>query len=107
MPLDPVRPAYHQHRAVQHLEAPLHLRREIHVPRGVQKGHRLISQPEHRLLGEDGDPPVLLQLFRIQEGVFVIHPAQLPDPALQIKDGLRKGGLARIHVGQNAHAYMF
>ena len=77
MPLDAVRAADDKDRVVQHLQGPLHLRREIHMPRRVQEGHLLIPDDRLRLLGKNGDPPVLFHLVCIQEGVPVVHPPQL------------------------------
>ena len=49
------------------------------MPRRVEKGDIRILPGEHRLLGEDGDPPLFLQPICIKEGVPVVHTPQLPD----------------------------
>ena len=81
MPLNPVRAADDQHRIVQHLQDPLHLRRKIHMPRRIQERDVQIFPREHRLLGEDRDPPLPLQLISVQKRIAVIHPAHAPDAA--------------------------
>ena len=78
MALDAVGAADDQDGVIQHLERPLHFRGEVHVARGVQQCHRPFPQGEHRLLGEDGDAPLPLQVVGVQEGVLVVHPSQLP-----------------------------
>ena len=42
------------------------------MPRGVQEGDLPVLQGEHRLLGEDSDAPLPLQVLRIQEGVALL-----------------------------------
>ena len=81
--LDAVRAADHQHGAVQDLQGPLHLRGEVHMARGVQEGHLHVPR-------------------RVQKGVPVVHPPQPPDTAGGVQQGLREGGLPRVHMGQHA-----
>ncbi len=81
MGLDPVGGADDQYGAVQDLQGALHLTGEVHMPRGVQKGDLPVPKGEHRLLGEDGDTTLPLQVLRIQKGVPVVHPAQGADGA--------------------------
>ena len=102
MGLDPGGGADHQHGGIQHLEGPLHLPGEVHVARGVQQGDLRLRQGQQGLLGEDGDAPTALLLVGVQEGVPVVHPAQSPQLAGGVEQGLRQGGLARVHVGQYA-----
>ena len=69
---------------------------------GVQQGDFQLPRLEHRLLGEDGNAPLPLQLVGVQEGVLVIHPAQAADLAGGVEKGLGQGGFPRVHVGQYA-----
>ena len=101
--LDPVGSADHQNGAVQHRQGALHLGGEVHVAGGVQQGDLQMLQREHRLLGEDGDAPLLLHRVGVQKGVPVVHPAQLFQFSAGVEQSLAEGGLARVHMGQNAH----
>ena len=68
---------------------------------GIQKGHFQFIQRQHRLLGKDGNAPLPLNGVSIQKGVPVIHAAQLADGAAAVEQGFGKGGLARVHMGQD------
>ena len=103
MALDPVGAADHQHRIVQHLDRPLGLRRKIHMAGGVQPGNLGIPCAEQSLFGKNRDAPGPLQAVGVQEGIPVIHPPQLADGAGAVEHGLRKGGFARVHMGQHPH----
>ena len=69
---------------------------------GVQQGEVGIPCAQQSLFGEDGDAAGLFQRVGVQKGVLVIHAAQLADRAGTVEHGFRKGGLARVHMGQNA-----
>ena len=105
--LDPVGAADDQNGVVQHLEGALHLAGEVHVAGGVQQGDGHGLQGEHRLFGEDGDAPLPLLGVGVQKGVPVVHPAQAAQLAAGVQKSLGQGGLARVHMGQNAHSQMF
>ena len=100
--LDAVGTADDQHRAVQHPQRPLCLCGKIHMARGIQQRHLSISQGKYRLLGKDGDAPLPFNGIRIQKSVGMVHPAKLANGAAAVKQGLGKGGLTRVHVGQDA-----
>ena len=100
--LHPVGAADDQNGAVQHLEGALHLGGEVGVAGGVQQGELRPLQGENGLLGEDGDPPLPLHGVGVQKGVLVIHPPQLFQPPAGVEQPLGQGGLARVHVGQDA-----
>ena len=106
MTLHAVRPADHQHRAVQHLQRPLHFCGKIHMSGSIQKRHLPVSQSQTGLFGEYGNSPGPLHGVRVQEGVPVIHPPQLPDAALQVQDRLRQSGFSGVHMGQKADVYV-
>ena len=92
-----------QNGAVQHIQRPLHLRGEIHMPRGVQQGGvEVVGQVKGGLLGEDGDAPLPFQCEGIEKGVAVIHPPKGADGAGDIQHGLRKSRFSGVHMGQNA-----
>ena len=106
--LDPVGAADDQHGAFQHLKGALHLGGEVRVAWGVhQDQFFLLPQGQQGLLGEDGDAPLPLQLVGVQIGVPVVHPAKAAQLAPGIEQGLVQSGLARVHVGHHAHAYVF
>ena len=104
--LGPVGGGDHQQGAVQHPQHPLRLGGKVSVARGVHQGELQVLQREHRLLGKDGDAPLPLQGLGVQKGIGVVHPPQLPQGAAGIEEGLGQGGLARIHMGQDAQGQL-
>ncbi len=104
MALHPVGAADDQKGAVQHPEGSLRFGGEVHVAGGVQQGDFQIPGGQHGLLGEDGDAPLPLHGVRVQKGVPVVYPAQLPDGPALVQQGLRQGGFSGVHVGQQAQA---
>ena len=54
------------------------------------------------MLGKDGDPTRLFQRVGVEEGIFVIHPAQLADAARAVEHCLGEGGLAGVYMGKDA-----
>ena len=54
------------------------------------------------LLGKNSDPTGFFQRVCVQKSVLVIHAPQFADRAGTVEHGFRKGGLARVHMGQNA-----
>ena len=76
--LHPVRAAYDQDGAVHDLQCALGLGGEVHVARRVQQGEDGVRKVQQGKLGEDGDAPRPLERIRIQEGVAVIDPPELP-----------------------------
>ena len=100
MPLHPVRAADQQHRPVQHAQGSFHFAGKIHVSRGVHQGDLHPPPVQLRLLGKDGDSPLPLLNVRIQEGVPMIHPARLSQPARGIKQRFGQRGFSRVHMGQ-------
>ena len=69
------------------------------MARGIQQGDLRVLEREHRLLGEDGDAPLPLHGIRVQKGVLVVHPAQLPQGPAPVQQRLGQRGLPRVHVG--------
>ena len=105
--LDAVRPADDEDGAVQHGKDPLRLGGEVHMAGGVQQLDPRVPGGEGGLLRIDGDAPLPLLDVGIQEGVPVVHPAQLADGAALVEQGLGEGGLASVHVGQDAQDQLF
>ena len=52
-------------------------------------------------------PRAFFQAVGIQKGVSVIHPPQLADGSGAVEHGLGEGGLAGVHMGQNAQYDLF
>ena len=78
------------------------------MARGVHQDQLLVlPQGQQGLLGEYGDAPLPLQLVGVQIGVPVVHPAQAAQLSPGVEQGLVQGGLARVHMGHHAHAYVF
>ena len=74
---------------------------------GVQQGDSGVARRKQRLLGKDGDAARFFQAIGIQKGVSVIHPPQLTDSTGAVEHGLGEGGLAGVHMGQNAQYDLF
>ena len=104
--LDAVRPTDDEDGAVQHRQDPLRLGGEVHMAGGVQQLDLRVSGGEGGFLCVDGDAPLPLLDVGIQEGVPVVHPAQFPDGAALVEQGLGEGGLARVHVCKHTYTTM-
>ena len=70
------------------------------MARGIQQRQLPLRQGQHRLLGEDGDPPLPLQGVSIQKGVPVVHPPQLADGPGEVEHSFAEGRFPRVHMGQ-------
>ena len=107
MALHAVRSADHQHGVIQHLQGALSLGGKIHMAGGIQQSNGSIARRKQRLLGKDGDAARFFQAVGVQKGVSVIHPPQLADGTGAVEHGLGEGGLAGVHMGQNAQYDLF
>ena len=107
MALHAVRSADHQHGVIQHLQGALGLGGKIHMAGGVQQGDGGIARRKQRLLGKDGDAARFFQAVGIQKGISVVYPSQLADSTCAVEHGLGEGGLAGVHMGQNAQYDLF
>ena len=107
MALNAVGPTDDQHRRIQYLKRPLHLRRKVHMARGIEKGHFPVPQGQPCLFGEDCDSSGSLQLIVIEKGIAVVDPADFSDAAPKIENALRQRCLSRIHMGKNAQCQFF
>ena len=104
MGLDSVAAADDQHRTVQNRQHPLRLRRKVHMPRGIHQGQVPALSGNSCLLGKNGDAPLPLQQKAIQKRVPMVHPSQHPPGAGDIQKPFGKGGLPRIHMGEQPNA---
>ena len=107
MALDAVGAADDQHSVVEHLQSALRLGGKVHMAGGVQQGDIRTSRFQQGLLGKDGDATRLFQRVGVEEGIFVIHPAQLADAARAVEHCLGEGGLAGVYMGKDAHHQLF
>ena len=73
MSLHSISPADDEHRVVQNLQCPLHLRRKVHMTRRVKKCHGGITQRKDRLFRKDRDAAGALQCKRIEKRVPVVY----------------------------------
>ena len=85
MSLHTVRTADYKNCIVKNLQCPLHLRRKIHMPRSIQKR----NIPHSGLLGKNRNSPRPLLGIRIEKGILMIHPPQLPDLPGHVEHRLR------------------
>ena len=99
--LDAVGAADDQHSVVEHLQRALRLGGKVHMAGGVQQGDIRTSRFQQGLLGKDGDATRLFQRVGVEEGIFVIHPAQLADAARAVEHRLGEGGLAGVYMGKD------
>ncbi len=76
-----VQAADDQNGVVQHLQDPLRLGGEVHVPRRIEQGHRQIPVPHRRLACKDRDAPGALELVIVHGSVAVVHAALAFDAA--------------------------
>ena len=87
---------------IQDLEDALGLRREVHMPRGVEQGHREIAVFKIGLLRKNGDPAAFLRGVGVQKGRAVIDASRRAERTGGDEEGLGKRGFAGIHVRQDA-----
>ena len=107
MPLHPVGAADHKQRVIQHLKRPFHLRRKVHMPRGIQKRQLQLPPGKPCLLGKNRDPTLSFQGKIIQKGIPVIYPPKLSHCPRSVQQRLGQGSFAGVHMGQHANTYLF
>ena len=117
MTLDAVRPADDQDAVVLNPQGPLHLRREIHMARRVQKcgpdGLLLFAarrfprlfQDKLRLAGKDRNSPGPLQLVAVHMGIPMVYPPGPADAPALVEHGLRQGRLPGVYVSDDAQRH--
>ena len=97
----------HQNGVVGKGQSALGLGGKVHVAGGVQKDDIAGLGGEARLLGEDGDAPFSFHGVVVQIGGAVVYATAGAEPARQVQKGFGEGGLARIHVGEDADGELF
>ena len=73
----------------------------------VQQGDIRAACRQQCLLGKNSDPTGFFQRVCVQKGVLVIHPAQAAGHTGAVEHDFRQGGLAGVHMGQNAQYDLF
>ena len=101
--LDAVGAADDQHCIIEHLQGALGLGGKVHMAGGIQQGEVGVSCRQQGLFGKDGDAARLFQRVGVEKGVLMVHAAQLPDGTGAVEHGFGKGGLAGVHMGEDAH----
>ncbi len=99
--LDPVHRVEDHHRAVEDAQAPLHLHREVHVPRGVDEVELVAAPLEGAHRRGDGDPALALQLHPVHHGQAVVDLPHLVGAAGREEEALRERGLPGVDVGHD------
>ncbi len=100
--LDPRHAVEHDHRAVEHAQAPLDLHGEIHVPGCVYQVDAMVVPEAGGGRGGDRDAALLLLLHPVHRRGALVHLADLVDLLGVEEDPLRDGGLPRVDVGDDA-----
>src|SRR6185295_7996437 len=92
----------HRDRPVQHPQRAFDLVGEVDVPGGVDEVDPMAVPEAADGGGEDGDAAFALLRVAVGDGGPVVDLAALVGLAGQEEDPLGDGGLARVHVGQDA-----
>ena len=79
MSLHTIRSIDYKDGIIQNLQCSLHLRREIHMPRRIQKSYPPVSQFKLRLLGKNRNSSFPFQIISVQISILMIHTPQLTD----------------------------
>ena len=96
--------AQHQHRAVQHAQAPLHLDGEVDVPRRVDQVDLVVVPLDRGGGAGDRDAALALQVHVVHGGAVAVAADvfDLVDAAGVEQNPLAQGRLARVDVGGDA-----
>ena len=98
MRLNAVRCAYKQHRAVQHLQNTLRLRRKIDVSRRVRKNYFRVAYLKPRFFRIYRYSPFALNLVRVQKCVTVVNAPAFAQLSRRIQKRFRKRRFSGIDV---------
>ncbi len=90
---------HQEHHPVHHLEGALHLAPEIAVARRVHEVDLRVLVVNRRVLGQDRDAALALQVVRVHDPLAVLLVGA-EDPALG-EEGVHEGGLSVVHVGDD------
>ena len=92
----------HDHAAVEHAQAALHLDREVDVTRRVDDVYLVACPLGSRRRRGDRDPPLALLLHPVHHRRAFVDLTDLVGPARVIENALGHGRLARINVSDDA-----
>ena len=101
--LDSAHGAEDADRPVEDAQRPLHLRREIDVPRGVDDVDPVLAPEAGGRRGGDGDAALALLHHPVGGGGALVHLAHLVDGAGVIEDPLGRGRLAGVDMGHDSN----
>ena len=95
--------AEHEHRAIQNAERPLHLDREINVPRRVDDVDLVVVPVDGGRGRGDRDAALALQVHVVHHGTLTLDFLDGMGAARVIQDPLGQRGLARIDVRRDSN----
>ena len=85
--------------SVGHVEDALHLATEVGVSRGVDDVDPHVGVADGRVLGQDGDAFLALQVAAVHDQAA--HLLVLPEGVTLLQERVDKGGLAVVDVGDD------
>jgi hypothetical protein len=100
--LDAPAAAKHDHRRVEHSQAPLHLHGEVHVSGRVYQMDVVFPPVERRRSRRDGDAPVLLLDHPIHLSLAVVHLSHPVNAACVVEEPLCYRGLSSVDVSDDS-----
>ena len=103
MSLHTIRSIDYKDGIIQNLQCSLHLRREIHMPRRIQKSYPPVPQFKLCLFGKNRDSALPLQVIGVQISILMIHPPQLTNLSSQIQNPFRQRSLTGIYVRKDTY----
>ncbi len=92
---------HEQHDAVHHRERSLDLAAEVRVARRVDDVDEMTVVVDGRVLRQNRDPPLALEVVRVHHAFR--HALIGPEQAALPEQGVDKGGLAVVDVGDDGH----
>ena len=92
---------HQQQHAVHHLQHALHLAAKVGVAGGVHNVDLDIVIHHRRILGQDGDAPLPLQIVGVHHALC--HSLVLAENAALPQQLVHQGGLAVVNVGNDGH----
>ncbi len=101
--LHPPHGAEHEHRSVEHPEAPLHFHGEVDVPRRVDEVDRGVAPADRGGRAGDRDPALALQVHVVHGRPVAADLLHAVDPAGIEQDPLAQRRLAGVDMGRNTN----
>ena len=92
----------HDHRAIEHAQAALHLDGEVHVPGRIDDVDAMVVPERRRRRGSDRDAALLLLGHPVHGGRALMDLAELVDLLRVEEDPLGDGRLARVDMGDDS-----